>query len=330
VSGPEERLAERRLVVEASEAEVRLDVFLARRRLAPSAAAARRAVGAGTIRVNGRPAKKGLRLRPGDVVDAGEEPGGGPVLVPLPHLPLEVLYLDDDLVAVNKPPGLHAHPLRAGEGASLAAALVARFPECATASPDAREGGLGHRLDAATSGVLLAARRREIWYRLRAALADPHCEKSYLAEVRGGFPGADGRLPEFVLPGPRPASFVISAPIGRQGRRRGRVKLASGRKPLPAQTEVTLLEAHAATALVEARLARGRPHQVRAHLAHLGIPILGDPLYGAAGGEPALHLHAWAVSLLHPRTGHPLRVAAPLPAWVRAYSNWAMLVSTRK
>jgi 23S rRNA pseudouridine1911/1915/1917 synthase len=324
--------AEHLLVVAASEAGSRLDAFLACRELMPSAAAARRAVASGTVRVNGRVGKKGLRLVAGDQVDLGEGPAAEPALAPAPapELELDVLYQDGDIVAVNKPAGVHTHPLRPGEGATLAGALVAKFPECRDASPDAREGGLGHRLDGGTSGVLLAARSREVWYRLREALANPHCEKTYLAEVQGAFPAGDGPSPDYVVPGPRPSSFAISAPIGRHGRHAGRVEIASGRQPLPAQTLVTLLASQPPATLVEARLARGRAHQVRAHLAYLGIPVTGDPIYGQAGAEGSLHLHAWAVSLLHPVTGQPLRVEAPPPAWVQAYSNWAMLVSTSR
>jgi 23S rRNA pseudouridine1911/1915/1917 synthase len=313
----EEGAAADALVVGASEAGYRLDAFLARRRLVASTSAARRAVAAGVVRVNGRLARKGVHLQPGDTVDLGGGPSVGQVLVPTPELDLAVLYQDDDIVAVDKPAGVPAHPLRPGDATTVASALIARFPECATASPDAREGGLGHRLDVATSGVLLAARRREAWHRLREALAAPLCEKIYLAESRGGFPATDANLGEFVVPGPRPASFVVTVPIGRRGRRGGRVKLASGRQPLPARTEVTLLEAREIFALVEARLSRGRAHQVRAHLAHLGIPVRGDPIYGEAEAEVGLRLHAWAVCLLHPRTARPLRIEAPPPAWAR-------------
>ena len=316
----EEGAAEGALVVAMSEAGCRLDAFLARRQLVASTSAARRAVAAGVVRVNGCVARKGVHLAPGDTVDLGGGPSAGQVLVPTPELDLTVLYQDDDIVAVDKPAGVPAHPLRPGDAATVASALIARFPECAAASPDAREGGLGHRLDVATSGVLLAARRREAWHRLREALAAPLCEKIYLAEIRGGFPPTDANLGGFVVPGPRPASFVVTAPIGRQGRHGGRVKLASGRQPLPARTAVTLLEKRVTLALVEARLSRGRAHQVRAHLAHLGIPVRGDPIYGEAEADIGLRLHAWAISLLHPLTARPLRIEAPLPAWARRRS----------
>jgi 23S rRNA pseudouridine1911/1915/1917 synthase len=145
------------LTVDEDEAGVRVDAFLARRKLVPSSSAARRAVASGTVRVNHHVAKKGLHLRPGDVVDL-EDRGAESVLVPAPQLELSLLYADEDIVAVSKPAGVASHPLRAGEGPTLAGALVARFPKCAAASVDARESGLGHRLDVGTSGVLLAAR----------------------------------------------------------------------------------------------------------------------------------------------------------------------------
>ena len=309
-----------RLVVEASEAGARLDVFLARRQAVPSAAAARRALASGIVRVGGHAAKKGMHLQSGDVVEMGEDFAQGVVLEPTPDLGLAVLYQDDDLVAIDKPAGIASHPLRVGDGPTLASALVARFPECAAASPDAREGGLGHRLDVGTSGVLLAARSREAWHRLREALATPACEKIYLAEVCGSFPSDEEHA--FVLPGPRASSFVVTVPIGRQGRRGSKVRLAAGRQPLPARTEIALLETRPGGALVEARLAQGRAHQVRAHLAYLGIPVAGDASYGQVddGTLVGLHLHAWAVSIIHPITLQTLRIEAPLPAWAQRRS----------
>ena len=305
------------LVVESSEGGWRLDAFLARRQLVPSSSAARRAVAAGVVRINGRVARKGVHLEPGDTVDMGGGTSTDTVLVPAPQLDLTVLYQDDDLVAVVKPSGIASHPLRPRDAATLAAALVARFPECAAASPDAREGGLGHRLDVATSGVLLAARSRETWYRLREALGSPSCEKIYLAEIDGEFASARTDADTFVVPGPRPTSFVVTVPIGRQGRHGGRVKLGSGRQPLAARTEIALVETRQDSALVEARLSRGRAHQVRAHMAYLGIPVKGDPIYGASDASGDLRLHAWVLCLLHPMTGKFLRIEAPPPDWAR-------------
>jgi 23S rRNA pseudouridine1911/1915/1917 synthase len=99
------------------------------------------------------------------------------------------------------------------------------------------------------------------------------------------------------------------------------VKLGGGRQPLPAVTELALLEQRSTTALVEARLCKGRTHQVRAHLAYLGVPVVGDTTYGEASEHPdppaTLHLHAAAIVFKHPTTGQFLRTEAPLPPWAR-------------
>ena len=317
VASSENAVAALSLVVEPSEAGLRVDSFLCRHNLAPSAAAARRAVAAGVVHIDGKLAKKGHHLVAGERVDLGDRPVDQAVLSPTPELSLALLYADDALVAVDKPAGIASHPLHAGESSTVASAIIACFPECAAASPDPREGGLGHRLDIGTSGVILAARCREVWHRLREALSGPACEKIYLAETVGRFPTSDEVGKDFVVPGPRQSSFVVSCPIGRQGRRGGKVKLDAGRQPLPARTEITLVETRLTSSLVEARLSHGRAHQVRAHLAYLGIPVLGDATYGepANDGGTDLHLHAGTISLLHPITGKPLRIEAPLPTW---------------
>jgi 23S rRNA pseudouridine1911/1915/1917 synthase len=305
-------------VVAPAEAGLRADT-LVRRHLLPSAAAARRALAAGLISVDGGGAKKSDRLQAGQRVELALAAYTGSVLEPTPELVLPVLYVDAAIVAVDKPSGVPSHPLRRGDVATVAGAVVARFPECAAASPDPREGGLGHRLDVETSGVIVAARSREVWHRLREALSGPSCEKTYLAEAVGTFPAEDAVTKPHAVLGAAPHSLVVSCPIGRRGRRGAKVMLGSGRQPLPARTEIVLVEARASRSLVEARLAHGRAHQVRAHLAYLGIPVLGDPLYGEAPAQvgASLHLHARSIAFLHPTTRELVRIEAPLPAWAR-------------
>lgn len=314
-------MAALRFVVGAAEAGLRLDAFLLRQKVVPSATAARRAIAERIVLVAGRPGKKGLHLGEGQVVEIAASIPDRVVPIPAAEIPLVVLYADDDLVVVNKPAGLPSHPLRAGERPSAAGALVARFPECAVASPDPREGGLVQRLDRGTTGVLVAARRRAVWPGLRSALAAPDCEKTYLAEVVGCFPDVGAGEKDFVSPGARPGTLSVAVPIGRVGRRGSRVKLGGGRQPLPAVTEFALVEQRSTSALIEARLCKGRTHQVRAHLAYLGVPVVGDTTYGETGAdaEPraALHLHAAAIVFKHPTTGQLLRIEAALPTWAR-------------
>ncbi|MEA2701267.1 MAG: rRNA synthase [Myxococcales bacterium] len=278
--------------------------------------AARRLLTNGSVRVDGKAAhRKGERVAVGQTVEVETAAAAFPAegegwVLPDPSVILPVLYQDADLVAVNKPAGVAAHPLRRDERGTAANGLVALFPECATASDDPREAGLGHRLDRETSGVLLAARRRLVWPRLRAALGHADCEKTYLAQVFGQ----------------PPEQGHFDGAIGRVGRHGARVSIDAGRNPLPAHTDWQRLadvDVDESTALVRARLHAGRAHQVRAHLAAAGLPIVGDPIYGnetsrafsAGHGITGLRLHAESIRLRHPITDQTLVVTAPPPTW---------------
>jgi 23S rRNA pseudouridine1911/1915/1917 synthase len=303
--------------VDDAAAGSRLDQFVARL-LAASVHEARRLIEEGRVTLDGRGAKsvkKGLRLIAGQrIAVASLEGDAAAAVLAQPDLPLAILYSDAHVVAVNKAAGVATHPLRPGETGTLANALVARFPDCALAGADPREAGLGHRLDNVTSGVLLAARSHDVWLGLRAALKAPGCEKTYLAEVVGH-------------PAPRGS---LSQPIGRRGRRGAQVVVGDqGRHPLSAVTNWETLEERPATTLIRVRLHAGRAHQVRAHLAAAGYPLVGDGLYGPAPapqtapppdsepvvGAQRLRLHAESVRLQHPVLAEVLFVEAPPPRW---------------
>lgn len=295
----------------AEQAGQRLDAFVGRR-LGISVAAARRLIEAGHVRVDGRRRQKGLIVAASSTVRVTGQDTLTNGVVADQGTDLTVIYEDAALIAIDKPPCMPSHPLRGGERGTAANAIVGRFPECATASLDSREGGLGHRLDTATGGVLIAARTREAWQGLRRALGAPDCQKRYLAEVWGHPPPQGG----------------ITEPIGRRGRRGKTVRIGGGRNPRPAETTWTVVARAAETTLIEARLHAGRAHQVRAHLASAGFPIVGDDRYGGerqptAGADAAkcvLRLHATAVTFRHPMTGDLVSIEAPPPPWARAFA----------
>jgi 23S rRNA pseudouridine1911/1915/1917 synthase len=280
------------LTVPPAQGGERVDRYVAGH-LGASHHAARRLIEANRVRVNGRRTRKGVRLQAGDrVTIAGLPPDAGALRpLPQPELPLVVLHQDEELVAMAKPAGPPSHPLAPGELGTLANALVARFPECAAAGDDPREGGLLHRLDAGTSGVVVAARSPAAWRALREHFRGGQVVKVYLA---------------LVAQAPLTDHGTISAPLASRGRRSvvsptGRAASTDWRVVERLQGGLTLLELTTRT---------GRMHQVRAHLAHAELPIVGDALYGGPPC-PSLEGHFLHAARLELPGRPPL--AAPLP-----------------
>lgn len=265
---------------------------------------------AGRVRVDGRVARKGQPVAAGARIEiAAELPaddaGALPAAmyfapVPEPALELSVLHVDEALVVVNKLPGMPSHPLRPGERGTVANALVASWPECARVGRDPREAGLVHRLDADTSGVLVAARGQAAWDAVRAAFAHGEVHKRYLA-LAHGVPAGAGCERALVHRGKR----MAAARPGDTG-------------ALPAVTCWQVREVLGPFTLLECTAHTGRMHQVRVHLALAGAPIVGDRTYGPDTGPGVAlplrghFLHALSITLPHPLTGEPFAIEAPL------------------
>lgn len=226
---------------------------------------------------------------------------------------LRVRYEDSDLIVVDKPAGMHTAPLSPGDGGTLLELVMESFPEVgALPGIKAVEPGLVHRLDRETSGLVVIARTAGAFDALRRSFASGETRKDYVAACAGGGE-ASGVL--------RVESRF--APYG-PGRRMVRPVLAGERSPrlLDAAspglycTEARILDRRGGRALISAWIRKGFRHQVRAHLAFLGFPILGDPLYGAVvpdGFTARMYLHAGRIELAHPLTGRPLVVESPVP-----------------
>jgi 23S rRNA pseudouridine1911/1915/1917 synthase len=294
-----------KFTVAGAEDRDRLDQFVARR-CKCARAEARRLIEDGAVKVNGRRGVKGTLVSAGAEVEVDRSPPTADQKRPLPEpdRPLQLLHEDAQLVAANKPAGMPTHPLRVGERGTLANALVARHPECAQVPDDPREGGVAHRLDTDTSGVVLAARTREAWLALRRAFSTGQVEKEYWALVSGA-PPDEGEIRAALAHAGDPRKVeAVSEYADHPVRAR------------PAVTRFEVMARGADVALVRARTSTGRMHQIRAHLAHAGHPLVGDTLYGGPPAPTGLvghFLHARAISFPHPATGDRLTIEAPLP-----------------
>jgi 23S rRNA pseudouridine1911/1915/1917 synthase len=264
----------------------------------------------GRVRVNGALVRRpGGRLSSGDEVEL-TRPEAPPLAVPTPtEMPLAVLYEDDWLLALNKPPGLLVHPTQRVREGTLWNGLLFR----ARSWGEGRLPGLVHRLDRDTSGVLLVAKTRPVLTALARALRSKEAEKEYLAFVYGRIEGSKGRIDLGILRDPV----------------HGKRWAASKSEGQPSSTlwERIAESERAPLTLLACRLLTGRTHQIRVHLAAKGWPIVGDPLYGEprylgitdaeiaarCRDFPRQALHARRLAFMHPVRRVPMEVEAPLP-----------------
>jgi 23S rRNA pseudouridine1911/1915/1917 synthase len=244
-------------------------------------------VAAGAVYVDGRRARDGrVAVRVGAKLTVVLEEGGRMVTeATAPPSPLAVLYEDADLFAVNKPAGVTAQPTAGRVGDSLADQVSARL---------GRPAGLVHRLDKETSGVTVFGKNAEATARLAAAFREGRAKKQYLAVTAPGLP----------------ASGLIELPLSKDPSRPGRWRATARANGVPAVTSYTRL-AEGAVSVVALFPQTGRTHQLRAHLAGVGHPIVGDRLYGGPNGPRCL-LHAWRLQI------EGLELEAPVPEDLRA------------
>ncbi|MGH7896476.1 MAG: RluA family pseudouridine synthase [Candidatus Binatia bacterium] len=283
---------------------------------------AQQLIAEGSIRVDGRRIRKGAVLSGDRVIDIEILVPVSQTLAPEPDLEIPILYQDDACVAVDKPAGRPSHALDADERGTVANFLVGRFPETAAAGKTPLESGLAHRLDTDTSGVLLAARTPEAWRRLRSEFSERRVRKCYLALVHGS----------------TPERAEIDRPIAAHPRSRRRVRVLgdgdSSARGRPAVTRYRAIAQSAGFTLLEVTIETGVMHQIRAHLAASGHPVVGDEIYGVGRteGAPRQLLHAERLEFRHPTSGEWVRVLSPLPRDFREFlgRDVASLVSLSK
>jgi 23S rRNA pseudouridine1911/1915/1917 synthase len=290
----------RELVVSAKDAGARLDAFVGAR-AGVSRAVAAKLITAGAVTIGGRVPTKSLRVEEGMSVSVSV-PEVASTSLEAEDIPVAVVYEDDHLLVVSKPAGLVVHPAPGHPSGTLVNALLARAGAL-PAGGSAERPGIVHRLDAGTSGLMIVAKDEATHAALTEALAARAVTRVYTALVEGN-PDTD--------------TATIDAPIGRSQRNRKRMGVVAGGRD--SITEITVLERHRDTALVEARPITGRTHQIRVHLAAAEHPVAGDRVYGhdrklaAVLGLDRPFLHAARLSFEHPSTGARIELSDPLPS----------------
>ncbi|MBQ8110530.1 MAG: RluA family pseudouridine synthase [Clostridia bacterium] len=239
--------------------------------------------------------KAGFRLKAGMVVRA-ELPAAIPAAAEAEDIALDILYEDDDLAVVFKPSGMVVHPAAGNERGTLVNALLGRLDNLSGIGGEIRPG-IVHRIDKDTSGLLLVAKNDFSHVCLSEQIRAHTVGRAYRAIVIGGF---------------REISGTVDGPIGRHPTDRKRMAIVPGGRE--AVTHWTVLEPLRGASLIEARLTTGRTHQIRVHMASIGHPVLGDPVYGPRHSpfpvEGGQLLHAYRIGFDHPRTGQRMTFEA--------------------
>lgn len=304
-------LARSRLIsIPALADAMRLDQYLASTAAVDSRSQAKALIDGGQVLVDGRVRKAGALLRGGELVEIRQLARESSADPAAEDIPLRILYEDPDLLAVDKPAGMVVHPAPGSPTGTLVNALLHRG--LVTEGSFGNRPGIVHRLDKETSGVLLVARTLRAHEILARAFRERTVRKRYLALVLGE---------------PRPSAGILTWSIGRHPRERQRMSIHS-RSGRAARTAYRVIESFRDLSLLELQPETGRTHQIRVHLAAMGHPVLADPLYGSRKGRalpksgPGREfarqaLHAAEIELLHPTTGAPLQVVAPLPEDLR-------------
>ena len=302
-----------KFVVDESSVNLRLDAFLAQQFDSFSRSQIRKAIDGGAASIDGQLAKASLKLKPGQTVRF-VVPAAAPAGPQAEDIPLDVLYEDESIVAINKPPAMVVHPAKGHWSGTLASALAFHFRSLSSVG-GAQRPGIVHRLDRDTSGVILVAKSDGAHLKLSAQFEARTVRKEYIAFTRGSI-DRDNEM--------------VHQPIGPHPYQREKMAIRAGHKlSRSATTEFSVEARYRGFARFLAKPKTGRTHQIRVHLAHLGCPVTCDRLYsghsrmtlgelrgGNADDQVILTrqaLHAARITFSHPTSEDSLSIEAPLP-----------------
>ena len=254
---------------------------------------------AGKVTVNGKAEKAHYLIEEGDVLEVGEAEAT-PTTLQGEDIPLDIIYEDEDILILNKPAGLVVHPGNGNPSGTLVNALI--HAGKSLGGGEQGRPGIVHRIDKDTSGLLCVAKNEAAFASLAKQLSDHSMHRRYKALVLGVIPEDDGK---------------IDAPLARSRKEPMKYCVDLKGKESVTYFHVEQRFKESGVSLVSCRLLTGRTHQIRVHMEYIGHPVLGDPLYGKGnrkivdGGQM---LHAYELTLTHPKTGETMTFSAPLPS----------------
>jgi 23S rRNA pseudouridine1911/1915/1917 synthase len=312
------------ILVEPPDSGKRLDRYIASCISDCSRSIATHLIREGKIRVQGMVRKPGYRVKAGDEI-SGSIPPPEPVPYKPEPIPIEILYEDDEIIVINKQPGLVVHPAPGHHSGTLVNALLHHCPKLNGIGGSLRPG-IVHRLDKDTSGVLVVAKNDRAHIHLSRQFRSRRITKKYLALVHGKMESDSGS---------------VSLPIGRHPVDRKKMSTIS-RKSRVAETTWQISERFELASLIEVDLKTGRTHQIRVHCAAIKHPVMGDKVYGhrkrgknvtynknLIESIPRQMLHAWRIGLTHPVTEEKVFFEAPIPSDMQAVITALRQISFR-
>ncbi|QAT49839.1 RluA family pseudouridine synthase [Caproiciproducens sp. NJN-50] len=297
----------RHKIVEAEQAGLRLDKFLSLQADGPTRSAAEKWIVQGLVTKDGRSLGKSYRCVEGDRIEI-MIPDPAPLSAVPEEIPLEIAYEDGDLLVVNKPKGMVVHPAPGHPDKTLVNALLAHCGASLSGINGVLRPGILHRIDKDTSGLLIVAKNDFAHQKLAAQIKDHSFTRIYEAVVHGTLKEDSG---------------TVDAPIGRHPVERKRMAVTREHSR-DAVTHYQVLARYRGFTHVRLRLETGRTHQIRVHMAYLGHPVAGDPVYGPKKPAPGLDgqcLHAKVIGFKHPRDGRYLEFTSELPAYFTDFLN---------
>jgi 23S rRNA pseudouridine1911/1915/1917 synthase len=292
-------ISQREVTLTIGAGEKRLDKYLANALPEVSRSQLQRLIRDGKVILDGQTARASATVAPGMVVSVYLALQSVETKAPNPEaINLSIVFEDDQVLVVNKPAGLVVHPAAGHAQGTLVNAILAHCPELTAGERD--RPGIVHRLDRDTSGLVVVAKTDAAFTSLRQQFKNREIEKTYLALVHGQAPAPAG---------------VVDVPLARDPNNRKRMGVVAGGRA--ARTGFRVVETLGDYSLLEVSLETGRTHQIRVHLSWLGVPVVGDTVYGHHRRDLGIQrqfLHAWKLVFSHPSDGRPISLEAPLPS----------------